>query len=326
MKAIQRSWQGWHPITLLLLPLSGLFCLLVALRRLAYRLGLIKAKQLSVPVIVVGNITVGGTGKTPLVIWLAGQLRRMGYKPGIITRGYGGLSDIWPCEVTENSKATAVGDEAVLMQRRAKCPVFAGPNRWEAGNALLSAHDCDFIISDDGLQHYALQRDLEIVVIDGDRRFGNGLCLPAGPMRERPRRLNKADLVIVNGNGEEDEYSMQVGGELAVRLDGSEERTLTSFSDEKICAIAGIGHPGRFFSMLQQAGLSAECYPFPDHHPFRVEELQALPQETVLMTEKDGVKCELFAQPDYWYVPATAKPDSGFQLAFDTMVKRLNDG
>lgn len=323
MNAIQRSWQGWHPITLLLLPISGLFCLLAAIRRFGYRIGILKPRKLRVPVIVVGNITVGGTGKTPLVVWLAKRLMRKGYKPGIITRGYGGNSDVWPCEVTADSRASAVGDEALLLHRRTNCPVFAGPDRWETGEALLATHDCDLIISDDGLQHYALYRDLEIVVIDGERRFGNGLCLPAGPMRERHWRLNRADLIIANGNGRNDEHTMLVNGDQALSLDGVMEQPLTAFKGDAVCAVAGIGHPKRFFSMLKKAGLTPECFSFPDHHKFRKEELEALPHETVLMTEKDGVKCEQFAQPGYWYVPASAKPDKGFETEFDAMVKNL---
>jgi tetraacyldisaccharide 4'-kinase len=326
LSAIERSWQGWHPITLLLLPFTAIFCLVAFVRRLGFRLGLLKSNRLQVPVIVVGNITVGGTGKTPLIVWLAEHLKKLGFKPGVITRGYGGSAENWPCEIDKTSQAYEVGDEALLLYRRTGCPVFAGPDRYATGEALLASHACDIILSDDGLQHYALERDLEIVVIDGERRFGNGLCLPAGPMRERPWRLKRADLIIVNGNASEGEYAMQVGGEEAVRLDGSEKRSLDTFKHQEICAIAGIGHPQRFFDMLNRAGLAAKCYPFPDHHSYQESELQALPCKTVLMTEKDGVKCENFAQSDYWYIPASATPDQGFQTAFEALINRLNDG
>jgi tetraacyldisaccharide 4'-kinase len=323
---IQRSWQSWRPLTLLLLPLSGLYCLLVALRGVAFALGWRKIRRLDVPVVVVGNLTVGGTGKTPLVIWLAERLIAMGHRPGIITRGYGGQSDAWPCEVTAGSRASDVGDEAVLMQRRTNCPVYAGPSRWETGRRLLSERDCDIIISDDGLQHTALDRDLEIVVVDGERRFGNGLCLPAGPLRESLRRLQQVDLVIVNGKANEGEYAMKVSGQEALPLQGGEPRPLPAFMGEPLHAIAGIGHPERFFGMLREAGLKPVCHPFADHHPYREDELRRFSHETVLMTEKDGVKCELFAQPNYWYVPAAAVPDKGFQAAFEMMIKRLTDG
>jgi len=323
---IQRAWQGWRPLTLLLLPLSGLYCLLAALRRLAYVLGLRRTRRLGVPVVVVGNITVGGTGKSPLVIWMARRLVEMGHRPGIITRGYGGSSETWPREVTAQSSAGEVGDEAVMLRRRTGCPVYAGPSRWEAGTRLLAEHDCDIILSDDGLQHTALARDLEIAVIDGERRFGNGLCLPAGPLREPTGRLRRVDLVIVNGRAKAGEYSMQVRGREAVPLGGGEARALTDFAGEKLHAIAGIGRPERFFDMLFGAGLKPTCHAFADHHPYRAEELARFGHETVLMTEKDGVKCEMFARPNHWYIPATAEPDTGFQAAFETLIKRLADG
>ena len=326
MNAIQRSWDGWHGITLLLLPLTGLFCLLAFIRRLFYRLGWFGSSRLPVPVIIVGNISVGGTGKTPLVVWVARHLMQRGLKPGILLRGYAGRGSDHPQEVTAESLAAEVGDEAVLIKRHLACPVFIGRDRVAAGRRLLSNHDCDLIISDDGLQHYALQRDLEIVVVDGERRFGNGLCLPAGPLRERVGRLKTADLIIVNGSARPGEYALRVSGDLAYPLGGGEARSLEAFIGERIEAIAGIGHPERFFQMLRRAGLNPNCHAFADHHPYRAEELLPFSHGTVLMTEKDGVKCELFAQSNCWYVPATAEPDSAFQTAFDTKITRLIDG
>ncbi len=326
MSLIARSWDGWHPVTLLLLPLSALFCLLVWLRQLAYRVGWLRTHRLDAPVIVVGNISVGGTGKTPLVVWLAHRLKEMGHRPGIILRGYGGTAAEVPTEVTSASRAEEVGDEAVLLQRHCGCPVVVGSARVEAGRCLLALHDCDLIISDDGLQHYALQRDLEIAVIDGERRFGNGLCLPAGPLRERPGRLRRADLIIVNGQGRGDEFSMQVEADQAVSLQGEKVLPLSAFSGRIVHAVAGIGHPERFFKTLKAAGLQPVCHPFPDHHPFRLGDLSAFSGETVLMTEKDGVKCEHYALPDLWYVPARARPDEGFQRAFESKIERLIDG
>ncbi len=326
MRFIERSWDGWHPVTLLLLPLSGLFCLLVWLRRLAYRTGWLRSHRLDVPVIVVGNISVGGTGKTPLVAWLVQRLQQMGHSPGIILRGYGGTAAKAPTEVTATSRAEEVGDEAVLLQRHCGCPVVVGSARVEAGRRLLALHDCDLIISDDGLQHYALQRDLEIVVIDGERRFGNGLCLPAGPLRELPSRLRRAGLVIVNGKGKGEEFSMQVEADQAISLGGGKVLPLSAFADRSVHAVAGIGHPERFFETLKTAGLQPECHPFPDHHPYREDDLSSFSGETVLMTEKDGVKCEHYAIPDLWYVPARARPDEEFQRAFDSKIERLING
>ncbi|MCU7945366.1 MAG: tetraacyldisaccharide 4'-kinase, partial [Candidatus Thiodiazotropha sp. (ex Cardiolucina cf. quadrata)] len=267
MKSIEASWNGWHLLTLLLLPLSGLFCLLSTIRRLFYRIGWLPVRTVDVPVIVVGNISVGGTGKTPLVIWLANRLVDWGFKPGIITRGYGGKSDHWPREVATESLAEEVGDEAILLKRRTGCPVYAGADRPAVAAQLLSEHACNIIISDDGLQHYGLNRELEIAVVDGVRRFGNGLCLPAGPLRETPKRLAKVDLVIINGKPKQGEHSMYVAGVDAHSLDGrSESRKLTTFSDAKVHAIAGIGYPERFFSMLEANGLKLERHAFPDHY------------------------------------------------------------
>ncbi|MCU7905555.1 MAG: tetraacyldisaccharide 4'-kinase [Candidatus Thiodiazotropha sp. (ex Epidulcina cf. delphinae)] len=324
---IEASWNGWHVLTLLLLPLSGLFCLVSGIRRLLYRIGWLPTRILGVPVIVVGNISVGGTGKTPLVIWLADKLTEMGFKPGIITRGYGGESDHWPQEVTITSQAQQVGDEAVLLKHRTGCPVFVGPDRPETGERLLSAYACDLIISDDGLQHYALHRDLEIVVIDGVRRFGNGVCLPAGPLRETPTRLARADLLISNGEARQGEYLMRVAGTEAVALDDRDRsRHLASFADSPVHAIAGIGRPERFFSMLEAAGLEVERRPFPDHHPYRADDLQAFSSQPVLMTEKDAVKCMAFARPNHWYVPAMVEVEAGFERQLEALIKRLTDG
>jgi tetraacyldisaccharide 4'-kinase len=312
---------------LLLLPLSGLFCILSAVRRQLYRFGLFKVTSLDVPVIVVGNITVGGTGKTPLVIWLAEKLHQKGFKPGIVTRGYTGQSDHWPCEVTSDTPAAQVGDEAVLLGRRTGCPVYAGPDRPAAARQLLSDHQCDMILCDDGLQHYALSRDLEIAVIDGVRRFGNGLCLPAGPLRERRNRLAGIDLVIVNGARKTGEYGMWLRTSKAVALDQrGESKALSDFKAGRVHAIAGIGHPDRFFNMLKELGLRVEGHPFPDHYAFTADDLAPFSNQTVLMTEKDAVKCELFAQPGHWYVPTMAEVDQGFETALMKHIERLNDG
>jgi tetraacyldisaccharide 4'-kinase len=292
-----------------------------------YRFGLLRSVSLDVPVIVVGNITVGGTGKTPLVIWLTERLRHWGFKPGIVTRGYAGGSEQWPVEVTQETPATQVGDEAVLLQRRTGCPVYAGPDRPAAARQLLQDHRCDLIIADDGLQHYRLFRDLEIAVIDAERRFGNGLCLPAGPLRERQGRLSETDLVIVNGAVKAGEYGMRLRASEALALDRrGESKPLTEFSADRLHAIAGIGHPDRFFNMLAGLGLRFERHPFPDHHGFSSEDLRPFSGQTVLMTEKDAVKCELFAQPNHWYVPATAEVDERFEKALMILIKRLSHG
>jgi tetraacyldisaccharide 4'-kinase len=326
LNPLEASWQHRQPLSYLLLPLSALFCVVVALRRSLYRWGWIKSHRVNRPVIIVGNITVGGTGKTPLIIWLAKRLTEWGYRPGIITRGYGGQSESWPCEVTVDSTPHQVGDEAILLKRHSECPVFAGSERPLTAEKLLSNYPCDVILSDDGLQHYALQRDLEIVVVDGVRRFGNGFCLPAGPLRETRKRVQQVDLVIVNGNVDKGEHGMSVIGDTACSITGEGCRSLAEFSAAPIDAIAGIGHPERFFTMLESAGLSIDRHPFADHHGFSIDDLAPFSQKTVLMTEKDAVKCEQFAQPNHWYVPATARVAAEFEEQLMTKVKRLLDG
>ena len=326
MSLIERSWDGWHPLTILLLPLTGLFCLLVWLRRLAYRWGWLSSQRLSVPVVIVGNISVGGTGKSPLVIWMAQRLIERGLRPGIILRGYGGSAGSQPTEVTRESSAAEVGDEAVMIKRRVRCPVYVGSRRVDTGRRLLAEQDCDLILSDDGLQHYALERDLEIVVIDGKRRFGNGLCLPAGPLREPRGRLREADLMVVNGDPRSGELSMRVCADEAVSLSQGESRPLAGFAGDSLHAVAGIGYPERFFTTLREAGLQPECHPFPDHYPYTADDFRAISGQTVLMTEKDGVKCEQFASPGFWTVPATAHPDEAFQQAFELKINRLTNG
>ncbi|MET0065243.1 MAG: tetraacyldisaccharide 4'-kinase [Candidatus Thiodiazotropha sp.] len=327
MNAIEASWDRRQALNYLLLPLSGLFCLVSLMRRVGYRWGLLQTVRVGVPVIIVGNLSVGGTGKTPLVVWLVQRLRALGYSPGIITRGYGGQAESWPIEVTDESRAGEVGDEAILLKRQAGCPVYAAPRRVEAARQLLEEHSCDLIVSDDGLQHYALGRDIEIVVIDGYRRFGNGYCLPAGPLRELPSRLAGVDLVIVNGEAQAGEFGMRVGGETARALDRRQaSRPLSDFQGETVHAVAGIGRPERFFSMLEAAGLKLQRHPFPDHHDFRREDLQPFSGETVLMTEKDAVKCEAFADSRCWYVPANAQVDAGVEEQLKLLMKRLRNG
>lgn len=242
-------WYKDPVIGLWLMPLGFLFSDIVRFRKFLYRIGVLKTQTLPVPVIVVGNITVGGTGKTPLVIYLAEFLKNSGFKPGIISRGYGGLADSWPQWVGTESLAKDVGDEALLIAKQTVCPMVVGPLRVDAARLLLEKTDCDVILSDDGLQHYALHRDIEIAVIDGVRRFGNGYCLPAGPLREPIERLNSVDLIIVNGEKQEpNEFSMRLEGDIAINLLTGEQKHLVDFLTEDCHAIAGIGHPERFLS------------------------------------------------------------------------------
>ncbi|MCX7099161.1 MAG: tetraacyldisaccharide 4'-kinase [Methylococcales bacterium] len=304
-----------------LMPLGFLFSDAVRFRKFLYRIGVLKTHTLAVPVIVVGNITVGGTGKTPLVVWMAKFLKESGYKPGIISRGYGGQADSWPQWVTNDSNAQQVGDEALLIAKQTACPMVVGPFRVAAAQLLLEQADCDVILSDDGLQHYALGRTLEIAVIDGDRRFGNGYCLPAGPLREPIERLQSVDLIVVNGEKSEDhEFSMQLVGDQAINLLTGEQKLLTAF--DNCHALAGIGNPERFFKHLANAGLSCTCHSFPDHYPFARHDIEFSDQLAVLMTEKDAVKCTPFAGPQHWYVPVQAVPQADFAEQLLTLLKR----
>jgi tetraacyldisaccharide 4'-kinase len=296
-----------------LMPLGFLFSDVARFRKFLYRRGVLKVHKLPVPVIVVGNITVGGTGKTPFIIWLARLLKEAGYRPGIISRGYGGQAESWPQWVDSQTDVTKVGDEAMVIAKHAACPLAVGPVRVDAAKLLLQQSDCNVILSDDGLQHYALARDIEIAVIDGDRRFGNGYCLPAGPLREPINRLESVDFRIVNGEQTEDnEVSMQLIGEQTVNLADGEHRSLQAFNGVRCHAVAGIGNPDRFFNMLTKAGLSCENHSFPDHYRFQRRDIEFGDDAPVLMTEKDAVKCAAFAGKQHWVVPVAAVLAPGF--------------
>lgn len=295
----------------LLIPLSWLYCFIVWLRRSLYNLGLLKHYRAPIPVVVVGNITAGGSGKTPLVMWLARFLQDHGFRPGIVSRGYGGAAKTWPQQVRSDSDYVVVGDEAVMIASRTECPMAVGPDRSQVVRSLLEHHDIDVILSDDGLQHYALQRDIEIAVVDATRRFGNGFCLPAGPLRERPGRLDQVDMIVVNGTAERHEHPMNVTSQIAVNLKTSKAIPLSEFFG-KLHAVAGIGNPRRFFDELRNAGLDIEEHEFPDHYPYVRTDVEFADQLPVLMTEKDAVKCIRFAHDRLWCVPARVELGKAF--------------
>lgn len=312
---IQRSWyRPFGIVTILLLPFSALFCALSTFRQWMYGAGVVRQNKLSVPVIIVGNISVGGTGKTPLVVAITEYLKSSGYKPGIVSRGYGGSAQNWPIKVTAESDPAEVGDEAVLLANRCACPMSVGPNRVSAAEKLLQDSQCNIIVSDDGLQHLALGRDIEIIVIDGERRFGNGLCLPAGPLRELSSRTNRADIVVSNGNAHADEYEMQLIPEQMQKVSNSDEKlSLKEFSQKQVHAVAGIGNNERFFKTLENLGISIKRHAFEDHHEFKREDLNFDDDLPVLMTEKDAVKCRKFESEDYWFLKISAQlPDAFF--------------
>ena len=315
-------WYEDHFIGAALMPLGFLFSDVVKFRKFLYRMGVLRRHKLSVPVIIVGNITVGGTGKTPLTIWLANLLQEAGYNPGIISRGYGGKAENWPQRVTIASDSADVGDEALLMVKQTGCPIAVGPIRVDAAKLLISEAACNIIISDDGLQHYALNRDIEIAVVDGERRFGNGYCLPAGPLREPIERLRSVDFVIVNGEAyEENELAMRLIGEELVNCQTGDIKNLQDFKGVECHALAGIGNPKRFFKVLESAGIPCKAHSFPDHHQYQANEIVFGDDKPVLMTEKDAVKCTGFASAQHWYLPVKAVPEPLFSEQILNLLK-----
>ncbi len=324
---LEREWQRLGGGALILLPFTLLMMVVVAVRRFAYRAGLLPVWRAPVPVVVVGNITAGGTGKTPLTLAVVDALMRRGLTPGVISRGYGrvprGLNDplgvvrVYPDVATPEH----FGDEPVLIALRSRVPVYVSPDRPAAARALLEAHpEVNVIVSDDGLQHYALARDVEIAVVDGERRFGNGLMLPSGPLREPVSRLQSVDAVVVNGGWSDSvpgarQFAMTLGGERFMALAGNQQLSPQEFSiatrGRNVAAVAGIGYPERFFDHLARLGVRATPIAFPDHHPFQAKDLKIPGAEVVVMTEKDAVKCAAFADARLWFlrVDAILPPD-----------------
>jgi tetraacyldisaccharide 4'-kinase len=336
---LTRNWLRRGPLACALWPLSLVFGALSGLRAAMFRAGWLKSSRLPVPVVVVGNIYIGGTGKTPLTIWLVQALQAAGMKPGVISRGHGSSAD-GAREVGAASTPAQVGDEPLLIRQRTGCPVMVGRDRAATGRALLAAHpEVDILLTDDGLQHYALQRDIEIILFDG-RGAGNGWLLPAGPLREPVGR--RRDFTVINTAVLTDELARSVGcviephsqpqrsglngfraralqmtleGRHAEQLrDRSQRRPLSTLAGLRIVAAAGIGNPARFFGMLKAAGLRIAELPLPDHHDFQDRPFAALDADLILMTEKDAVKCaqieELRDDPRLWVVPVTARIDS----------------
>jgi tetraacyldisaccharide 4'-kinase len=297
-------WYGESPLRWLLWPAACLYRALARLRRALYARGVLKAVQLEVPVIVIGNVSVGGTGKTPFVIWLASQLRGRGIRVGLVTRGYRGTATDWPRSVAPDDDALEVGDEPVLLARRTECAVVAGPDRVAAAQRLLAATPVDVILSDDGLQHYRLGRRFEIAVVDGVRGMGNGLCLPAGPLREPAERIGEVDAIVVNGGhwGHAGVFRAAAVVTAVRRVKDGALRPIEAFKGQRVHAVAGIGNPQRFFDLLEDSGLEVEPHPLEDHAAFGPEHLSFEDAAPVLITEKDAVKCEAFAHDDVWCV------------------------
>jgi tetraacyldisaccharide 4'-kinase len=312
-----KHWSRRGAVAWLLWPASLLFGMAVLVRRLFFKIHLFKSHKAGIPVIVVGNLTAGGSGKTPLVLRIAELLQEHKWRPGIVSRGYGGSAAAQggaPREASIASDPAEVGDEPILLARRSGCPVWVAPARGAACGALRAQHpECDVIVTDDGLQHYALARDIEICVVDR-RGFGNGFLLPAGPLREPSSRLSSVDAVITHDCPGFKGYKMQLQGENVVRVtDAHDIRPVKSFAGEKVHAVAGIGDPQRFFLQLARFGLQVVPHPFPDHHPFVAGDLDFGDQAPVVMTEKDAVKCKRLAKPNHWVFPVNASLDPAFE-------------
>lgn len=308
---IERIWSGKSPLWLVLLPLAWLYGLVSGAIRLSYQLGFRKVWRSPVPVVVVGNLTAGGNGKTPVVIWLVEQLQLRGIRVGVVSRGYGGKAESYPLILNPDTSTSQAGDEPVLIYQRTGAPVAVAPERSAAVKALIEHSHPQIIITDDGLQHYALARNKEIVVVDGVRRFGNGWWLPAGPMRERAGRLKSVDAVITNGGvAHPGEIAMQLQPGDAVNLLSGERRPASTL--ENVVAMAGIGHPPRFFATLEQNGVTpVNTVSLADHQALTEEDVVKLAQEgqQLLMTEKDAVKCRAFVEghANWWYLPVDAR-------------------
>lgn len=321
---IARIWSGASSLYLLLLPFSWLYGLATAFIRYSYRWGWRNVHRFPLPIVVVGNLTSGGNGKTPVVIWLVTQLKQRNWRVGVVSRGYGGCSAHYPFLLDSTTTSKQCGDEPLLIWQRTGVPVAVGPHRVKAVEALLRAHLLDVVVTDDGLQHYALGRDIEWVVIDGERRFGNGWWLPAGPMRERAERLKQRQAVIVNGgNARLGEMPMQLEAAAAVNLLNGERRTLNCLMP--VVAMAGIGHPQRFFATIRAGGvMPVRELAFSDHQSYRKQMLDALatPDEQLLMTEKDAVKCRSFARANWWYLPVNARLPPDVEQVLLTQVEQ----
>jgi tetraacyldisaccharide 4'-kinase len=310
----ERHWYRLSWLSIALLPAAMVFRLASALRKSAYRRGLFRSERLDAPVIVVGNITAGGTGKTPLVIWICAFLREQGFRPGIVSRGYGGTGGT--LNVRTDANPAAVGDEPALLAIRTGCPVWVGHDRVAAARALSSAHpECNVLISDDGLQHYRLRRNVEIAVVDAARGLGNGLPIPSGPLREPASRLDEVDAVVFNGD---DKATAGGARGFAMSLEGAAFRNLlnpaftqdaAAFLGLRVHALAGIGNPRRFFEHLQRLGLAFTAHPFPDHHAFVASDLEFDGADAIIMTEKDAIKCQPFARENHWVLAVDARVD-----------------
>ncbi|MCX9152593.1 tetraacyldisaccharide 4'-kinase [Pseudomonas sp. TB1-B1] len=321
-----KAWYEGHPALTLLRPLESLYRRIVARKRARFVAGEGDIYQSPVPVVVVGNITVGGTGKTPLILWLIEHCRRSGVRVGVVSRGYGAKPPRLPWRVEASHSADVAGDEPLLIVQRCGVPLMIDPDRSRAVKALLASEPLDLILSDDGLQHYRLARELELVLIDAARGLGNRRCLPAGPLREPVERLHSVDALLYNGaaNDREDGFAFRLQPTALINLQTGERRSVEHFAPgQRVHAVAGIGNPQRFFNTLETLHWQPIPHAFADHAPYSAEVLNFTPSLPLVMTEKDAVKCRAFARPDWWYLAVDALPSPAFVAWFDTQLMRL---
>ena len=320
---IRKQWYGGGHVSRLSKSAAKLFAALVSSRKKLYKSGVLRTHRLKVPVIVVGNITAGGGGKTPMVIWLANHLKQKGYRPGIVSRGYGGQRKVEPMYVTANANPVASGDEPLLMAKKTQLPVMVGKDRVKAAKALIKNYSVDVIVADDGLQHLALGRDIEIVMLDAKWRTGNHLMIPAGPLREPLERLNSVDLVVFKGQMEDQHHYEFTIDQIHQLNHPQKTKAVSEFRNQKVLAMAGIANPGSFFRLVSQAGMAIVKKPMADHHQFTEEDFETHDKSLVIITEKDAVKCEGLELPHVWVVKVTVQMAEKTVQAIDQLIAGL---
>ncbi len=320
---IRKRWYGGGDVSGMAKLGAKVFGWIVSTRKNMYAMGLRKTHKLKVPVIVVGNITAGGGGKTPMVIWLASHLKSMGYRPGIVSRGYGGKRKVEPMFVTANANPTASGDEPLLMAKNTGLPVMVGKDRVKAAKALINSYSVNVIVADDGMQHLAMGRDAEIVMLDAKWRTGNHQMIPAGPLREPLERLNDVDLVVFKGAFEnQHHYELEID-EIHQLNHQKQTKDLAEFRNQKVVAMAGIANPDGFFNSLSKAGIPIIKTPLPDHHDFSEADFTPHAENMILMTEKDAVKCEHLQLPNVWVVKVKVKMPETTEAAINQLIEKV---
>jgi len=320
------AWYAGHPALMLLRPLECLYRRVVASKRRRFEAGEGDIYRAPVPVLVVGNITVGGTGKTPMILWLIEHCRQRGLRVGVVSRGYGAKPPSLPWRVSAEQDPAQAGDEPLLIVQRSGVPLVIDPDRSRAVRALLACEPLDLILSDDGLQHYRLARDIELVLIDAARGLGNRRCLPAGPLREPVERLQSVDAVLYNGASadRDDGFAFTLQPQALINVRTGQRQPLEYFpAGQALHAVAGIGNPQRFFATLQALHWQPIAHPFADHAPFTAQALEFHPALPLVMTEKDAVKCRAFAGADWWYLAVDAQPSTAFRAWFDQRLASL---